>query len=68
MGTALAETEGAAAAGVDENARAAVLPDEIAAGGAFVLKFGAAGTEDLDSKTVGTTGLGGVAEREGAGE
>ena len=44
---AFTEAQSAAAAGVYKDARLAVLPDEIAAGSAFVLEFGAAGAQDL---------------------
>ena len=53
----LPEAKGAATTGIDEHTRTTILPDEITAGGAFVLQFGSAGAEDLGYNTVGATGL-----------
>ena len=42
------ELQGAAAATVDEDSRAAILPDEIAAGGTVVFQLGPAGPQNLE--------------------
>lgn len=57
--TAFAETERAASSGVDKHTWAAILPDEIATGGALVLQFGSAGAEDLHGDAMLAAGLGG---------
>jgi len=62
-GAALAEAEGAAASGVEDDAGAAVVPDEIAGGGALIAQLGAAGAEDLDGETRGSAGLRGQERR-----
>jgi hypothetical protein len=41
------EAEGTASSGVEDDAGAAVIPYEIAGGGALILRFGTAGAEDL---------------------
>jgi hypothetical protein len=55
---ALAETKSAAATGIDEDSRLTIDPDQIAAGGAFVLELGTAGAEDLRDYTMSGAGLG----------
>jgi|ERR1700733_5557564 hypothetical protein len=43
----LSEAEGTASSGVEDDAGAAVIPDEITGGGALVLRLGPARAEDL---------------------
>ncbi len=49
-GAALAEAERAGAAGVDDDTRFAVIPDEIAGGGALVLELRAAGARTCTAR------------------
>jgi hypothetical protein len=58
VGAAFAKAERAAAAGVDDDARAAVIPDEVAGGGALVLELGSAGAENLNGEGGRAAGLG----------
>ena len=57
MGAALAKAESAAAAGVDDDTGFAVIPDEIAGGGALRLELRAAGAEYLDGEAGCSAGL-----------
>lgn len=43
----LAEAEGSASSGVEDDSGDAVIPDEVAGGGALILRLGTAGAEDL---------------------
>jgi hypothetical protein len=48
LSATFAEAEGTASSGVEDDAGAALIPDEIAGGGALILRLGAAGAEDLN--------------------
>src|ERR1700760_2831683 len=57
LGSALAEAESTATARVEDDARDAVVPDEIAGGCALVLRLRSAGAEHLDRDPRRAAGL-----------
>lgn len=68
FGSAFSESEGTSAAGIDEDTGSAVLPDEIAAGGALVANIGSSGAENLHGNAGGAAGLRGGWQGQGAEE
>src|SRR5579859_3633475 len=51
--SALSEAQGAASTGINENARGAAIPYEIAGGGSLILQLRAAGAEHLNRHSRG---------------